>query len=127
MQQETLTLFDEDKNEGYLVAEVLNIFFEAPASLYKVALVGITETDLDLDSEVTITGNFPELIEGTSYYFKGKIMEHPKYGRQVQVLSYKPEILSSKDGVIAYLAGDHFEGIGKKTAEKIVSQLGEMP
>ncbi len=52
-------------------------------------------------------------------------MEHPKYGRQVQVLSYKPEILSSKDGVIAYLAGDHFEGIGKKTAEKIVSQLGE--
>lgn len=70
MQQETLTLFDEDKNEGYLVAEVLNIFFEAPASLYKVALVGITETDLDLDSEVTITGNFPELIEGTSYYFK---------------------------------------------------------
>ena len=28
MQQETLTLFDEDKNEGYLVAEVLNIFFE---------------------------------------------------------------------------------------------------
>ena len=125
MQQETLTLFDEDKNEGYLVAEVLNIFFEAPASLYKVALVGITETDLDLDSEVTITGNFPELIEGTSYYFKGKIMEHPKYGRQVQVLSYKPEILSSKDGVIAYLAGDHFEGIGKKTAEKIVSQLGE--
>ena len=123
MQQETL--FDEDKNEGYLVAEVLNIFFEAPASLYKVALVGITETDLDLDSEVTITGNFPELIEGTSYYFKGKIMEHPKYGRQVQVLSYKPEILSSKDGVIAYLAGDHFEGIGKKTAEKIVSQLGE--
>ncbi len=125
MQQETLTLFDEDKNEGYLVAEVLNIFFEAPASLYKVALVGITETDLDLDSEVTITGNFPELIEGTSYYFKGKITEHPKYGRQVQVLSYKPEILSSKDGVIAYLAGDHFEGIGKKTAEKIVSQLGE--
>ncbi len=125
MQQETLTLFDEDKNEGYLVAEVLNIFFEAPASLYKVALVGIAETDLDLDSEVTITGNFPELIEGTSYYFKGKIMEHPKYGRQVQVLSYKPEILSSKDGVIAYLAGDHFEGIGKKTAEKIVSQLGE--
>ncbi len=125
MQQETLTLFDEDKNEGYLVAEVLNIFFEAPASLYKVALVGITETDLDLDSEVTITGNFPELIEGTSYYFKGKITEHPKYGRQVQVLSYRPEILSSKDGVIAYLAGDHFEGIGKKTAEKIVSQLGE--
>ncbi len=119
MQQETLTLFDEDKNEGYLVAEVLNIFFEAPASLYKVALVGITETDLDLDSEVTITGNFPELIEGTSYYFKGKITEHPKYGRQVQVLSYKPEILSSN------LAGDHFEGIGKKTAEKIVSQLGE--
>lgn len=125
MQQETLTLFDEDKNEGYLVAEVLNIFFEAPASLYKVALVGITETDLDLDSEVTITGNFPELVEGTSYYFKGKITEHPKYGRQVQVLSYKPEILSSKDGVIAYLAGDHFEGIGKKTAEKIVAQLGE--
>lgn len=41
------------------------------------------------------------------------------------MLSYKPEILSSKDGVIAYLAGDHFEGIGKKTAEKIVSQLGE--
>lgn len=125
MQQETLTLFDEDKTEGYLVAEVLNIFFEAPASLYKVALVGITETDLDLDSEVTITGNFPELSEGTSYYFKGKITEHPKYGRQVQVFSYKPEILSSKDGVIAYLAGDHFEGIGKKTAEKIVSQLGE--
>ncbi len=27
--------------------------------------------------------------------------------------------------MIAYLAGDHFEGIGKKTAEKIVSQLGE--
>ena len=28
MQQETLTLFDEDKNEGYLVAEVLNIFLK---------------------------------------------------------------------------------------------------
>ena len=125
MQQEKLSLFDNEKQEGYLIGEVLNIFFEAPASLYKVALVEVKETDLDLELEVTVTGNFPELIEGTSYYFKGRIVEHQKYGRQFQVLTYKPEILSSKAGVVAYLSSEHFAGIGEKTAQKIVDKLGE--
>lgn len=125
MQQEELALFDEDEKQGHLTGMVQSIFFEAPASFYKVAVVSIEQTDLELGAEVTITGNFPELVEGNSYYFKGKIVTHPKYGQQFQVLSYKPAVLASKKGVVAYLASDHFSGIGEKTAQKIVTQLGE--
>lgn len=125
MQQGELTLFDENEKQGHLTGMVQSIFFEAPASFYKVAVVSIEQTDLELGAEVTITGNFPELVEGNSYYFKGKIVTHPKYGQQFQVLSYKPAVLASKKGVVAYLASDHFVGIGEKTAQKIVAQLGE--
>ena len=124
MRQETLTL-NSEKNQGYLIGEVISIFFEAPASLYKVALVRVNKTDLELEEEITITGNFPELLEGTSYYFEGRIVEHPKYGRQFYVADYKKEALTTKEGVVAYLAGQNFEGIGQKTAEKIVQSLGE--
>src|SRR5699024_6449003 len=50
---------------------------------------------------------------------------HPKFGLQYQVDAFQTVKPSSKDGLITYLSSDLFQGVGKKTAQKIVDHLGE--
>ncbi len=50
----------------------------------------------------------------------GELVNHPKYGVQLKAESYQQEQPTSEQGLIAYLSGEKFPGIGKKTAEKIV-------
>ena len=75
--------------------------------------------------KVTISGYFPKLIEHQTYRFIGQWTNHPKYGWQFQVSNYETVQIKGKSALINYLSSDLFEGIGKKTAEKIVEVLGE--
>ncbi len=94
--------------------------------LYKVLLVKVTENNTDYkDSEIVVTGSFGEIQEEEKYRFFGELVNHPKYGVQLKAESYQQEQPTSEQGLIAYLSGEKFPGIGKKTAEKIVDLLGE--
>ena len=101
--------------EGY----ILNYIYEATDSLYKVCKIMTKD-----DEELTIVGSFPRLEDGMTYKFIGQMNEHPKFGRQFSVETYEKGDPFSKDGLIIYLSGDKFKGIGAKLATNIVDALG---
>jgi exodeoxyribonuclease V alpha subunit len=111
--------------ELYITGEVLAIFFSNPANFYKVMLIRIEETNADYEEdEITITGNFGRIQEGSSYKFHGVLTNHPKYGIQFKAERYETSKPSTDESLINYLSSDSFKGIGEKTAEKVVDALG---
>ncbi|KAF1296399.1 exodeoxyribonuclease V subunit alpha [Enterococcus sp. JM4C] len=110
----------------YIVGNVAAIFFQNPSNFYKVLLIRVTDTNTDYkEKELVVTGSFGEIQEEESYRFFGEFVDHPRYGRQLQVDRYQQERPTSANGLVNYLSSDKFPGIGKKTAEKIVEILGE--
>jgi len=127
MATESLDLFAADSagQADYVVGTVSAVFFASNDSFYKVMLVKVSETSLDWhEDEIVVTGNFADIKDDVTYRFTGKRVEHPKYGVQFQADNYQNETPTSRSGLIAYLSGDDFPGLGKKTAEKIVDSLG---
>jgi exodeoxyribonuclease V alpha subunit len=128
---EKMNLFGESNTEQSqnkmveLVGEISAVFFESPDSLFKVLLVTVEENDFDWDKDqIVVTGNMGEVQENQKYQFNGKLVSHPKYGMQVQVSQYRVFMPNTEDGIVTYLSGAQFKGIGTKTAEKIVEALG---
>ncbi|MGE5341414.1 MAG: ATP-dependent RecD-like DNA helicase [Candidatus Omnitrophota bacterium] len=73
---------------------------------------------------VVIVGNLFHSNEGDSLEIEGDRITHPKFGEQIKITSAKPLLPQDRDGIIKYLS-DHIEGIGKRTAERIVDRFGE--
>lgn len=122
--QEGLDLFDEQKK--YIKGKHLLTIFRNEQNLYAVLKIRVEDTNLDYDEkEATITGYFPSVHEHETYIFYGQMKEHPRFGLQFQAEHFRKELPQTKEGVIAYLSGELFKGIGKKTAKKIVDTLGE--
>ncbi|MHC9536786.1 SF1B family DNA helicase RecD2 [Dellaglioa sp. BT-FLS60] len=129
MVAQKLSLFNDgsqnDDAQAYLVGKVATIFFQSQDSFYKVILIHSVESNLEWpEDEVVVTGNFADIKEEAIYRFYGQQVEHPKYGKQFQASNYQNETPTSKMGLITYLSGAEFKGIGKKTAEAIVDKLG---
>lgn len=109
----------------FINGSVRAVFFQNPANFYKVMLIAIEETNSPYEEpEIVVTGSFGDILEGETYQFFGDLVDHPRYGRQFQVSTYKKVKPTSENGLVDYLSGDAFPGIGKKTAEKIVDILG---
>lgn len=115
------TLFDQT----YVKGTVEMILFQNNENYYTVLKVDIQESNGDFDDMVTVVGYFPNMVEDETYLFKGSVVQHPKYGKQLKAETFQKEIPQTKDAVIAYLSSDLFKGIGKKTAELIVETIGE--
>ena len=98
---------------------------------YVIGLFKIKEIEKDSDlpqnitNTVTFTGYFHELTIDENYSLEGKFVEHTKYGIQFQVESYERILPEEKEGIIEFLSGGLFKGIGEKTAKKIVDKLGK--
>lgn len=115
-----------EEEQLYIVGEMKVIFFENASNFYKVMLVDVVESNLpQKKDEIVVTGSFGQVTEDTVYRFFGTVVEHPKYGVQFQATSYQQEKPTSRNGLIAFLSGERFPGIGKRTAEKIVETFGE--
>ena len=54
----------------------------------------------------------------------GAIVQHSKYGEQLQINRYERAKPTSK-GLVKYFSSSHFKGIGLKTAQKIVDTYGD--
>ncbi len=115
------TLFDQT----YVKGTVEMILFQNNENYYTVLKVDVQESNCDFDDMVTVVGYFPNMVEDETYLFKGSVVQHPKYGKQLKAETFQKEIPQTKDAVIAYLSSDLFKGIGKKTAELIVETIGE--
>ncbi|MGT2910207.1 SF1B family DNA helicase RecD2 [Streptococcus cameli] len=111
--------------EIYFTGTIDRIIFENPSNFYKILLLEIDETNAEFDDyEVIVTGTMADVIEGEDYRFYGQLVTHPKYGQQLQLSRYERSKPTSA-GLIKYFSSDHFKGIGRKTAEKIVELYGE--
>lgn len=122
---EEINLFEAPEEPSFFIGQVQSDIFDSPDSFYKVLLVSVEEANFDWnESEITVTGSFGDLRDDQTYRFEGKLVEHPKYGRQFQASSYHANQPTSKEGIVNFLAGKQFPGVGKKTAEKIVDRLG---
>ncbi|WP_205029726.1 SF1B family DNA helicase RecD2 [Streptococcus porcinus] len=111
--------------EYFFSGSIDRIIFENASNFFKILLVELEDTDSDFDDfEIIVTGTMADVAEGEDYTFWGELTQHPKYGQQVKLTRYQKNKPSSS-GLIKYFASDHFKGIGKKTAEKIVQLYGE--
>ncbi len=122
---EELDLFKTPTEPSFFIGQVQSEIFNSPDSFFKVLIVSVEEANFDWhEPEITVTGSFGDLSDDQTYRFEGKIVEHPRYGQQFQATSYHANRPTSKDGLISFLSGKQFAGIGEKTAEKIVDKLG---
>ncbi|MCS4488252.1 SF1B family DNA helicase RecD2 [Streptococcus sciuri] len=113
--------------EYFFTGNIERIIFENSHNFFKILLLNIEETDsLFDDGEIIITGIMAEIMEGETYTFWGDLVRHPKYGEQLNVSRYERK-KPSTSGLINYFSSKQFKGIGKKTAEKIVSLYGSNP
>ncbi|MFS9181053.1 ATP-dependent RecD-like DNA helicase [Streptococcus timonensis] len=112
--------------EVYFTGTIERIIFENISNFYRILLIEIEDTnaeDFD-DFEIIVTGTMADVIEGEEYTFWGQIVQHSKYGQQLQITRYERAKPTSK-GLVKYFSSSHFKGIGLKTAQKIVDMYGE--
>lgn len=97
------------------------IIFQAPNSPFVIGAF----MDLDDKHEFTAKGIVPHAATGLDYRMQGHYVDHPKYGQQIEIDQIEQAQATNKDAVVSFLSMKMFEGIGKKTAEKIFDELGE--
>ncbi len=103
-----------------VIGKIKNYVFHNEENSYSIARL-IDEQD----EIITIVGYFPKISEDVNYEFLGTWVKHQTYGDQLKVESFKKTEKQSAAGLISYLSSSFFNGIGVKTAEKIVSEIGE--
>lgn len=115
------TLFDYSMIKGTVEA----ILFQNSDNFYTVLKVDTIETNEDFDTMPTVVGFLPNIVEGDVYTFKGQVVDHPRYGKQLIAETFEKEMPQTKEAIISYLSSDLFKGVGKKTAQNIVNTLGD--
>ena len=112
--------------EFYFSGTIERIIFENSSNFFRILLLDIQDTDCEDfdDFEIIVTGTMADVIEGEDYTFWGNLVQHPKYGQQLNISRYERAKPTSK-GLVKYFSSDHFKGIGVKTAQKIVELYGE--
>lgn len=103
------------------------IIFHNNQNGYTVGLLKVKESDIEslVNKTVTFTGALPDLNEIDTYIMTGNLTNHEKYGSQFQVKSINRIMPQETDAMIDILSSNLFKGIGKKTAEKLVSVFKE--
>jgi exodeoxyribonuclease V alpha subunit len=107
---------------GMIVQEV---FFNEDSGYGVYRLEVHESSEENVADEVTIVGNFLRPVAGETYTCQGQWKEHPRFGSQFVVSELNKELPRTEQAVIKYLSSGLFRGIGKKTAEKIVNELGK--
>lgn len=115
-----------EPKQSQVVGTISRMIFESKDNFFKILVVDIKEVNFEWSlPTITVTGSFPEIEAQREYVFYGALVEHGRYGLQLQVQGYEESLPKTKDGLIAYLSSDEFPGIGRKTAQKVVTVLGE--
>lgn len=78
----------------------------------------------DSYERITVVGTSPHAAVGSHVMIKGHFIVHPKFGKQLAIESITETPPSSPEGIERYLSSGLIVGIGKKTAERLVKELG---
>jgi exodeoxyribonuclease V alpha subunit len=100
------------------VVERLTYYSEE--SGYTIARVKVPrERDL-----ITIVGSFANIQAGQTLHMSGIWKEHPKFGQQFQVKTYRETKPATLTGIEKYLGSGLIKGVGPVTAKRIVAHFG---
>ena len=99
---------------------VERLTFHSQESGYTVARVKVPKAR-DL---VTIVGSFAQIQPGQTLQMTGFWRDHPKYGQQFQIKSYRETKPATLTGIEKYLGSGLIKGVGPVTAKRIVSHFG---
>ncbi|MBR2761443.1 MAG: ATP-dependent RecD-like DNA helicase [Solobacterium sp.] len=111
------------ESELSLSGKVVYIVYRNEDTFYTVVKFKIAD---EREKVITATGILPVRPEtDVIYQIYGEYIEHPRYGMQFKIEGMERPLPSQAESIIRYLSGIQFQGIGKKTAEKIVLTLGE--
>lgn len=96
-----------------------HIIFQKPENGYTVfELIGDEE-------DITCVGMCKGMTEGENIEAEGDYVEHPMYGRQFKIVSYKTVAPKDCVSIVRYLASGAVKGIGEALAKRIVKRFGE--
>jgi len=115
-----MTLGFDDSISGKLEGVVERITFQNPDNGYTVARFNPSGRQ----STVIITGNLFSVQPGEYLVLDGAWEEHPRFGRQFKVESYKPHIPNTLAGIERFLSSKLISGIGPVYAKRLVKHFG---
>lgn len=73
---------------------------------------------------ITIVGSFPNVQPGQTLQLDGYWRDHPKFGPQFQVMTYRETKPATLTGIEKYLGSGLIKGVGPVTAKRIVAHFG---
>lgn len=105
--------------------KVNGIVFENNQDMFKILDIEILgKLDGYDEQEIKVTGNFGEIDYSSSYRFEGQLVMHEKFGLQFRATSYHQVMPHEVGSLVKYLSSDKFPGIGQKSANTIIDELG---
>ncbi len=118
-------LSDFDEEDAALMSSDGSIRGTVESIVYRNTSNGYTVITFDAsDRLISATGIMPDINEGDLLSLIGKWEVNPRYGKQLSVIEYRPEIPTEAADIEKYLASGAIKGIGPKTARKIVETFG---
>ena len=103
-----------------LTGVIERITFHSSESGYTVARLNTG----NVKQLITIVGSFANLQAGQTLQLQGQWRDHPQYGSQFQVMSYKETKPATLTGIEKYLGSGLIKGVGPVTAKRIVKHFG---
>jgi exodeoxyribonuclease V alpha subunit len=107
-------------DETVLRGEVHRITFRNEENGYTVLQL----IKADSNEPFTVVGYSFGVSTGSTILVRGKTVAHKKFGTQFQASSITATTPDTPEGLIAYLASGVVKGVGQRTAERIVAELG---
>ncbi len=85
----------------------------------------MADSESENDRELVCVGHLPDIHEGESIKVTGNIINHPTYGRQLNVSSYTKTLPKTERGMEKYLGSGLIKGIGAGLSKRIVKMFGD--
>lgn len=111
-----------DERKEALRGRFSRIIYRNEKTLFTVALF---KPDKGSPRAVTVTGPVHDIQKDREYRLEGEYVTHPRYGMQFRFDACSALVPDDREGAILYLCGDSFPGIGRKTAERLLDDLGD--
>ena len=114
-------MMESSQPENVVVRGIVErITYRNPTNGYSVMQVAVD----DSKDRLTVVGICPHAKLGSHVMMTGEFVDHTKFGRQFSLRSLTETPPSSAEGIERYLSSGLINGIGKKTAERIVKEFG---
>ena len=74
---------------------------------------------------VTVVGTIPCAASGENLIVRGRWVNHPTHGTQVQAEEIERHLPTNESDIISYLSSGLIKGVGPATASRLVDRFGE--